>query len=156
MGIINDAKAWLRDHGIPQWQNGYPNEETLAGDLALQSGFAADDGTVIGYCFIRQMEDPCYGVIEGGRWKNDRPYLVLHRTAISSACKGQGVAGQFVRYAETMAAERGIKDLRADTHRKNTSMRRMLEKNGFEACGIVYMQDGTERIAYHKVLDEKL
>ena len=154
MKAVNEGKEWLRSQNVDQWQNGYPNENVIREDIALQSGYVYDEeGTARGYCFIRAMEDPCYRVIVQGQWKNDRPYIVLHRTCISKDLKGKGAAGAFVRFAQDMAKEAGILDLRADTHRDNRSMRRMLEKNGFEACGTVFMQDGSERIAYQKVLD---
>lgn len=31
-------------------------------------------------------------------------------------------------------------------------MQHLLDKNGFKYCGIVYVEDGTERIAYQKVV----
>jgi hypothetical protein len=31
-------------------------------------------------------------------------------------------------------------------------MRRMLEKHGFVYCGIIYLQNGDERVAYEKLL----
>lgn len=153
MEIIDNAREYMAANGIPQWQNGYPNEETLKDDIANECGYVLTlAGEVKGYCSINQTVDPCYGIIEHGEWKNDRPYIVMHRTAIAPECKGQGSAGIFVRFAEELAHEAGVYDLRADTHARNASMRRMLEKNGFEECGIVYMADGSERIAYQKVL----
>lgn len=32
-------------------------------------------------------------------------------------------------------------------------MQHLLDKNGFKYCGIVYVEDGTERIAYQKVVN---
>jgi hypothetical protein len=31
-------------------------------------------------------------------------------------------------------------------------MRRMLEKNGFVYCGIIYLESGDERVAYEKIV----
>ena len=30
-------------------------------------------------------------------------------------------------------------------------MQHILEKHGFQRCGIIYVKDGTERIAYQKI-----
>ena len=38
--------------------------------------------------------------------------------------------------------------LRIDTHENNKVMQRALEKQGFERCGIIYVPDGTPRIAF--------
>ena len=48
--------------------------------------------------------------------------------------------------------ESKIFDLRMDTYEDNQPMQHFLEKKGFEKCGIVYADDGTERLAYHKII----
>ena len=35
-----------------------------------------------------------------------------------------------------------------DTHEKNKTMQHVVEKLGFKRCGIIYIEDGTPRIAY--------
>ena len=32
-------------------------------------------------------------------------------------------------------------------------MRHILEKEGFKYCGIIYLEDGAERLAYQKILN---
>ena len=41
-------------------------------------------------------------------------------------------------------------DVRIDTHRDNETMLHLIEKNGFIRCGIIIVDDGTERIAFQK------
>ena len=41
--------------------------------------------------------------------------------------------------------------LRADTHEDNKIMQKVVLKNGFQETGIIYVEDGTPRIAYEKV-----
>ena len=41
-------------------------------------------------------------------------------------------------------------NLKIDTHRDNVVMQNMLKKNGFQSCGIIHVQDGSERLAYQK------
>ena len=43
-------------------------------------------------------------------------------------------------------------NLKIDTHRDNRIMQHLLDKNGFTYCGIIYLDDGTERLAYQKQL----
>ena len=38
-----------------------------------------------------------------------------------------------------------------DTHEDNISMQRLLEKNNFKYCGIIYLEDGNKRIAFEKL-----
>ena len=66
--------------------------------------------------------------------------------------KGKGLASEFFEYAADRALELGFNNLRVDTHPENVSMQRLIAKNGFIKCGIVYMSDKTSRYAYQKVL----
>ena len=45
-------------------------------------------------------------------------------------------------------------NLRADTHRINLPMQGCLAKNCFHQCGIIYLADGGERLAYHKTKEK--
>lgn len=41
-------------------------------------------------------------------------------------------------------------ELRADTHKDNNVMQHLFEKNGFERCGVIYVENGTPRFAYQR------
>lgn len=155
MEIIAQAKEYFKANGIPQWQGPYPTIEDIRNDLGKGATVAVDEeGKAVAYCFIAVMEDPNYSCIEG-EWKNDLPYAVMHRTCVSNTCKGKGIGRLFTLEAIKKARAYGQCDVRADTHEKNTSMRRMLEKDGFINCGTIYVSDGSPRVAYHLVLDER-
>ena len=44
-----------------------------------------------------------------------------------------------------------IPHLRIDTHRNNLVMQHVVEKHGFSRRGIIFVEDGTERIAYERL-----
>ena len=48
-------------------------------------------------------------------------------------------------------AARQCPHLRADTHAANLTMRHCMERAGFVYCGVIYVADGTPRVAYEKV-----
>ena len=75
--------------------------------------------------------------------------------AVSSNIKGQGVAGELFRYIEKICLENNINHIKIDTHKQNKSMQRFLTKNGFEYCGVIYLKDNAERIAFEKVIGKK-
>ena len=112
-----------------------------------------ENGRIIGTACIIEESDPDYLSISGGAWLNDEPYVVVHRIAVPSSCKGNGYASKLLAFAGEKAEENGWRNLRIDTHEKNRSMRRLLEKNGFSMCGDVIVGRWKEpRIAYQKVL----
>lgn len=149
--LIEQAKVFLRENGVDQWQTGYPNEEAIAGDLLRQEGYVMEAaGQVRGYACISFAGEPCYDDLEG-KWLSDLPYGVVHRMAIDNCCKGKGAAPAFFRFAEELCGERDIRSIRVDTDADNRMMRRVLEKQGFTYCGTVCF-DNSEKIAFEKLL----
>ena len=45
-----------------------------------------------------------------------------------------------------------MKSIKVDTHKDNISMQKLLRKNDFKYCGIIYLEDGSERIAFEKLI----
>jgi len=41
-------------------------------------------------------------------------------------------------------------NVRIDTHRDNAAMLKLLESMGFKFCGVVWLENGDERLAYQK------
>lgn len=153
MEIVRDAQAYMKNHNIDQWQNNYPNEEIFLEDIQKGGSYVlVDDEQVIGFCYIGFHDDPNYAYIEEGKWLNDQPYGVIHRIAIDEKRKGNGYATYFFKYAEEVAKEKDIHNLRVDTHENNLSMQSLVTKNGFIHCGRVYMEDHSPRFAYQKLL----
>ena len=140
--IFAQAHAFMRQQGLPQWQGEYPCEADVWADIRAGIGWVLEDEGVVAYAALREGEEPTYARIEGG-WHGDAPYLTLHRVAVAQY--GKGYVGQVFAHAARMAAW-----LRIDTHEQNRPMRRAIEKFGFKECGIIYVEDGTPRVAYDK------
>lgn len=149
--LIEQAKVFLWENGVDQWQTGYPNEGAIAGDLQRGEGYVMEaEGQVRGYACICFTGEPCYNDLEG-KWLSDLPYGVVHRMAIDDVCKGKGAAPAFFRFAEELCRERDISSIRVDTDGDNRMMQRVLEKQGFTYCGTVCF-DNSEKIAFEKLL----
>ena len=80
-----------------------------------------------------------------GESLNEAHYGVVHR--ITSDGSIRGAASYCLQWALEQCG-----NLKIDTHRDNIVMQHLLDKNEFKYCGVVYVEDGTERIAYQKVL----
>ncbi len=148
LNIYAAARAFMAANGNPhQWgDEGYPQRELLEQDIALGRSYVVegDDGMVHGVFMFTLGPDPTYAVIEDGQWPDDKPYGVIHRIA------GDGTVKGLVSLA-TAFAETQCPTLRIDTHQDNTVMQRALAKNGYTYCGIIYTDDGTPRLAYHRL-----
>ena len=96
-----------------------------------------------------------YDKIYDGHWltgDDSDDYVAIHRVAISVKNRGSGISTAIIDYAAQFTRELGRASLRIDTHEGNVVMRRMLEKRGFEYCGVIYLQSGDARVAYEKKL----
>ena len=70
MEIIDDAKKLLGKHSL-QWQQGYPNKDTMMNDIKSSScyGLFNEDNYLIAIVSLVKGIDPNYLEIEG-EWKN--------------------------------------------------------------------------------------
>ena len=61
--IIEQAKAYFKQQGIPQWQDGYPNEVSLRADIAKGWSFVVCDETdaIVGTAAIMVADEPGVG-----------------------------------------------------------------------------------------------
>ncbi len=150
MQIVNHAKQQMHKNGIDQWQDGYPNEATILQDIQLNCSYVVQqDQTIVGTVCLMISDEVSYHHIENGRWLNQQPYLVIHRIAVMQ----RGMAGILLDEAIHLAVENDIYNIRVDTHEDNIAMRRFLSKNGFQECGVIYLENHSKRIAYQKILE---
>lgn len=148
--IICQAQEYLKNQSINQWQNGYPNKESIIEDIQNGYSYVMEvDEVVIGTMAIVLDGEPTYEHIYEGAWKTDgTSYITLHRVAVHNDWKGKGIARTMIGNVVTMYRNCDVKSIRIDTQRENISMQSMIKKYGFEYCGIIYLEDGAERLAY--------
>ena len=148
LALYDGARRFMARNGnAVQWAGGYPPRELLEQDIARRQAYVCEERRHIYAAFVLAMGDePTYRVIEGA-WKNERPYGTLHRVA-STGERG-GMADAIIRWAFEKTH-----NLRGDTHALNLPMQRAFERNGFERCGVIWVADGTPRIAYQKTAGE--
>lgn len=148
MQVIEEAKKCLVDAGSTQWQNGYPNTDTIIDDIISGQAYVAlEEGELLAYAAVTKNPEKSYEAIYDGDWQGkETEYLVFHRIAVASDVQGQGVAQTFL---EGLIEGFDYLDFRSDTHAKNIAMQHIFEKLGFKQVGKVPV-DG-ERLAYQKL-----
>jgi len=144
--IYESARQYMIKKGNPnQWVNGYPDEKVILMDIENKHHFTCVDGNRIVGCFTFIVgDDPTYKEIFKGKWLDNNPYAVIHRAAVLEHGKGIGsicIEWSFNRH----------KNIRIDTHKDNIPMQRLLNKQGFQYCGVIYNLWGDERLAFQKV-----
>jgi len=148
MEIINQAKTYFKNNGIDQWQEGYPNEESIKEDIINGEAFVLEDkGKILGTCMVTIQGEPTYDVIDG-KWLSDGDYVCVHRIAVDNQYKGAGLASVILDQAVAMYSN--YHSVKMDTHQDNLSMQKFLTKYGFVYCGLITLQNGALRRAYEK------
>lgn len=145
--IYKSAREFMRKSGnLHQWTAGYPKREVILSDMEKSELYVCEDESGIAAVFcLLGGEEPTYNKIYNGSWLNGNEYRAVHRIAVSETCHGKGVAAFCMQYAFDICH-----NVKIDTHRDNIPMQKMLLKNGFKYCGIIYLLNGDERLAYQK------
>ena len=124
MEIYDYARAFMRANGnATQWIDGYPSESFIRQEIEDGHSFVCTDEQG------EILGTFCFILGE------DPTYLNIYEGAWLND-EPYGVIG----------------NIRVDTHRDNKVMQHILTKYGFQRCGIIYVKNGTERIAYQRIL----
>lgn len=147
MKIYAHAKKVMRETGNKnQWNGAYPSREDITEDIEKEQCYLCveNDEILAVFAFIIG-EDETYGYIENGQWSRNDRYGTIHRIASGGIVKG---AADFCYDF----CKQQMPYIRVDTHRDNRLMQKSLAKNGFRECGIIYIRDGSPRVAYEYVI----
>lgn len=151
LSIYDDAKAFIRSYNSPQWQDGYPNIDTFNDDLKNNRLYVYEiDGKVVACASFYNYEKD-YEEIFDGNWLTDgSSYMAVHTIATLNSYRGKGIVKQFFTY---LFQNFDASSIRIDTHELNTPMIKMLTKNGFQYCGIVYLGEHKDkkRLAFERL-----
>lgn len=144
--IVDKARELMKSSGnVNQWVDGYPSSEVLLSDIRSGNAYLLlRENKAVAYFAMIDGPEPIYNLITKGSWLNDDSYGVLHRIASNGEAKG--VFKEILLYASEHYS-----NIRIDTHHDNKIMQRLLEKNGFVYCGIIFLGDGSPRLAYQRI-----
>ena len=137
-------KKMVSDGNLEQWKDiDYPFCYTKE-DIEKKQCYVIIENNELVATFVYIVgKDPTYSHIEG-KWLNDNQYGTIHR--IASNGKIPHIFSIVLDYIS-----KDHIDIRIDTHKDNKRMKHLIESNGFTYCGIIYVRDGTKRLAYQKV-----
>lgn len=138
------AREFMRLSGNPtQWGDSRPHESLIIADIEAGNSYVIEqNGKITGVFALIIGSEPTYSEIDGV-WLNDEPYGTIHR--IASAGIAHGIFDVCLDFCFKQ-----ISNIRIDTHENNAVMRHLLKKHGFAECGMIYVDDGTPRIAFQK------
>ena len=149
--IIQQSIERRRIDGSTQWQNGYPNEQTVESDIAKNFGFVLTVNDEIAvYVALIFNDEPAYSSIEGA-WLTNGEFVVIHRVAVLEKFAGQGLAKKLFDVIEDYVKSQNVHSIKVDTNFDNAAMLKILESKGYTYCGEVLLNSGMRK-AFEKVL----
>lgn len=157
MEIIDQAKASLKQLGIWQWQDGYPNHDTILDDIENGNSFVLEDNhQIIATIALVSGEEPTYQKIYGGKWHIEGPYVSIHRIAVRQNLRQVGIGLALLKFSEAYLKVLNYQVLRVDTHYQNQAALNLFEKHGFIRCGVIFLREEFDidvaRIALEKAI----
>lgn len=153
--IFQGARAYMRKLGNADQWKAYPLLEDIERDIRtglcmvlVNRKGTPDAGEIEGVFSAQNFPEPTYDKIDG-KWVDDKQsYITIHR--IASRGRKQGISDAAFAWCKERADS-----VRVDTHRLNVPMIRAIERNGFTYCGIIIIADGTPRLAYQWVREQR-
>lgn len=142
--IYRKARIYMADNGnASQWGDTYPPIAVVQDDIAKKQLYVITTENAVIHAVFAFLpgKEPDYDRIEDGHWISDSDYRAVHRVASDGILRG--VVRQCMDYCKSQCGH-----LRIDTHQDNLVMQHQLEKNNFHRRGIIYLADGSSRIAY--------
>lgn len=153
MNIIKQAQDYFKKEGIDQWQDGYPDVETISNDIAEGNSYVLlKDNNIVVTAAVSFDGESTYDSIYEGEWISNNEYAVIHRIAVDNNYKGLGLSSQIIKSVEELCLSKDVHSIKVDTEHENISMQKLLKKNKFQYCGIIHLEDGSERVAFEKTI----
>lgn len=153
MNIIKQSQAYFKEAEINQWQNNYPNNDTISNDIDKKDCYVLlMNDNIVATIAVSFDGEKTYECIYEGQWITNNKYAVIHRLAVDNKHKGLGLSSQIIKNVEQLCLNKSIYSIKVDTHENNLPMQKLLYKNKFKHCGVIYLEDGSKRIAFEKVL----
>ena len=153
MAIIEDGRAFLKPQNSGQWQDGYPDRNSLLNDINNQNLYVllTEENKIASVAAFTYYE-PDYDHLYEGKWISDYPYMVMHRISVKNEYRGEGYGFDLFLLFEKVANEKGYKSLRIDTHENNKIMLHLIDKLGFVYCGKAILTPNKDRMVFEKLI----
>jgi len=145
MQIYTEARQMMVESGnLNQWTNGHPPQVIIENDIASGKSYVCThEESILAVFFLDTAPDPTYAKIDGAWKDNDVQYGVVHRIARARDAKGAGAFCLEWCFGQ-------IPNIRIDTHKDNAPMIKLLGNLGYHYCGIIWLANGDERLAFQK------
>ncbi len=126
---------------IYQWDELYPNEKVLTGDIMNREMYVLTKGAKILACVVLNEEQDLE--YQTGAWSyREGRIAVIHRLCVNHTSQGGGFGRLTMEYAEQKIKAEGYSSIRLDTFSENVISRKLYESLGYTYAGTVTFRKG--------------
>lgn len=142
----------MNNEGIYQWDEIYPNKNTLENDIANQDIYIGElSGEICSSYVVNKYQDKEYN---NGKWKySGNEFFVIHRLCVNPKFQSRGIGKLTMQYIEICLKKLGAESIRLDCFSENPYAFKMYSSLGYKIVGkakwrkgIFYLME--KRISY--------
>lgn len=138
--VLEAVKNHMIKQDLDQWDEHYPNQETLTTDLNNQQAYIyLEHGKILAYMVLNEEYDTEYDDLV---WYTKTPFLVIHRLFVHPIAQGKGISSQMILFAEKYAKEHQYHSIRFDAYSLNDTANAVYLKKGYSHVGTVTFRKG--------------
>ena len=141
LGLIEDARRWLKAQGKDQWAEPWPDEKlrdarVLRGLVNEKTWIVRQGDTAVATVTMANRHNPDVWVKGACECDLAERAVYLHRLITARKYAGHRLGELLIKWAgERARAEYGARWIRIDVWTTNTDLHRYYQKLGFAACG---------------------
>lgn len=128
-------------NGILQWDEIYPDRETIRQDIIKGEMYIARHGNLLAAAYTLNSE--CDDEYKNGNWKNiSEPYFIVHRLCVNPQLQKQGIGTYIMLHIEEYARNNNASSIRLDCFPENHSATALYKRLGYTRTGIATYRKG--------------
>lgn len=135
VSLYERATRSLEIDGIHQWDEQYPDIDTIKNDIASGTAYVCIIDKQIASVFTVNKEcDPEYA---DGEWQYPKSsFAVIHRLCVDPACQKEGIGIRTMLAAESLIQDMNFECVRLDAFSQNPAALRLYDKLCYSEVGI--------------------
>ncbi|UPO98752.1 GNAT family N-acetyltransferase (plasmid) [Cetobacterium somerae] len=133
MEIITATISEMKLYNNTQWDETYPQAINFSKDIEAGDLYVDElNNEIRGFVCVNYVEPTEYNCIN---WQSLEKAMVVHRMAVNSNFRNQGVGISLLKFSEELALKNGVSYLKTDTYSINDKMNSLFKKFGFRLAG---------------------
>jgi len=136
-----DAIDLMNSQGIPQWDEIYPNHQTISDDIQKQQMYLLiQDEVIVSAVVLNEEQDQSYQTAD---WKHaDGKIAVIHRLCVKTSTQGKSYGKKTVQLAEQELFRLGYDSVRLDAVSFNPFALKLYDSLGYQKTGEAFYRKG--------------